>query len=265
MDGGTRFRGRGTGAVSMDSGARCGAPRGKAVAGSRSSIGRWDASYRSLRVTWRDRWRLWRCACSDRRAGLPLGLHAGTTPLLRELVARHDEACEAERQVYLAARHRLVVRLAELIAGEPALVRIVDTRAADVAAARGAEVPRSRKAGEEPLPEALVRSRRLAEHRRTVDAAVAAHEEAQRRLDAAVAEQSHLQELLRALADEARSRALRLTEHTERLAAIYRRSLVERHRQRDDLLANWTLPVCRPPAWVDADLLPTARTAEVTA
>jgi hypothetical protein len=55
---------------------------------------------------------------------------------------------------------------------------------------------------------------------------------------------------------------LRLVEHADRLAAIYRRALVRRHPQREALVDRWTTELAPPPAWVMTDgLVPSYRLA----
>lgn len=221
--------------------------------------------HRALRVYWPTRWRLEVSARSDRRCGLPIGLNANTTPVLRGLVARRDDACEHERTRYLTAVRPLTVRLAQLDADIAAWERLVRERSADVdrATARPAERQLTlRHAGEENLPAALVRRRRETEHRRLADTAIAAHTEAQHRLDTARAEHAQLVAQCRTRADVARSRVLRYVDHADRLAAIYRRALVHRHPQRQALVQAWSTDLAAPPAWVLADeLVPIGRAA----
>ena len=221
--------------------------------------------HRALRVFWPTRWRLELSARADRRAGLPIGLNADTTPVLRGLVARRDDACEHERTRYLTAVRRVTVRLAELEADIAASERLLWERSADVehAAARPSERQLTlRRAGEEHLPEALVRRRRETEHRRLADAAIAARTETQHRLETARSEHAQLEAQRRSRADVARSRVLRYVDHADRLAAIYRRALVHRHPQRQALVHAWSTDLALPPAWVLADdLVPIRPTA----
>lgn len=87
---------------------------GHAVAATISTGERLDSSYRSLPVYWPVRWRLIWIARNDRRAGLPIGLDADTTPVLRDLLARRDDACEHERTRYYADIGAIDVRLADI-------------------------------------------------------------------------------------------------------------------------------------------------------
>ncbi|WP_346619211.1 hypothetical protein [Blastococcus montanus] len=212
---------------------------------------------------WPVRWRLLWAARSDRRAGLPIGLGAETTPILRDLVAHRDHACELERTRYYADVRRIDVRLAGIDAELGALERAL-AEATDAAARAAAPLPEqeltARRAGEQQVPAELVRQRRAAEHLRRADAARAAQHELRVRLDATRAEEAQLEARRQNLADVARSRALRLVERAERLAAVYRRALLRRHPQREALVSRWDSSPVPPPAWVLADdLLPAHR------
>src|SRR3954447_3403643 len=143
--------------------------------------------YRSLRIYWPMRWSLLWSARTDRRAGLPIGLSADTTPVLRDLVARRDDACEHERTRYFAEVRPFDVRLAQLDSELASLSRRLDdlTREADRAAVAPTDRQLSlRYAGERELSAELVRQRRATEHKRIADAARDAQADAQRRLDA---------------------------------------------------------------------------------
>lgn len=214
--------------------------------------------HRALRVSWLTRWRLEVSALADRRAGLPIGLNTDTTPVLRGLVARRNDACEHERTRYLTAVRPLTVRLAEVEADLTSLERLLRQRTDDVASTTTHPTERQltlRHAGEQDLPPALIRRRRHTEHRRLADAAVAAHNEAQHQLDRARAEHAQLEAQRCSRADVARSRVLRYVEHADRLAAIYRRALVHRHAQREALVHAWSTELAAPPTWVLADEL----------
>ena len=215
------------------------------------------------------RWRLLWSARSDRRAGLPIGLDAETTPVLRDLVARRDDACEHERTRYFSTVEPLSVRLAELKMDILALQRQLAERVAEVARAAvkpdGAHLS-ERRAGEQQVSAQLVRQRRLAEHARREAAARAAAEEVSALLDRTRTEQANLRATLQSRADVARSRVLRLVEHADRMAAVYRRALVRRHPQREALVDRWTTELAPPPAWVLTDeLLPSHRPSGVDA
>ncbi|MDK3256569.1 hypothetical protein [Blastococcus capsensis] len=224
---------------------------------------RFDPSYRSLPVFWPVRWRLMWIARSDRRAGLPIGLNADTTPVLRDLVARRDDACEHERTQYYADIRAIDVRLAEIDSQLTALQRdlAVRTEAAIRAAVRPTEQELTRrKPGERDVPVELVRERRATEHRRIADAAKAAQLEAQLRLDATLAEEAQLEARRQNRADVARSRVLRLVEYADRLAAVYRRALIRRHPQREALVSSWASTLAAPPSWaLTDDLTPASR------
>ncbi|CCG04329.1 hypothetical protein [Blastococcus saxobsidens] len=223
---------------------------------------RFDPSYRSLPVYWPVRWRLVWSARSDRRAGLPIGLNADTTTVLRDLVARRDDACEHERTRYYADIRAIDVRLAEIDSQLTALQRdlAVRTEQAIRAAVRPTEQELNRrKQGEGDVPAELVRQRRATEHRRTVEAAKSEQLEAQLRLDATLAEEAQLEVRRQNRADVARSRVLRLVEYADRLAAVYRRALIRRHPQREALVTSWISTLAAPPAWVLTDDLTPSR------
>jgi hypothetical protein len=208
-------------------------------------------------------------AQSDRRAGLPIGLNADTSPALRGLVARRNEACEHERTRYLTAVQPLVISLAELDADVASLGRLLRERTAEVARAT-ARPPEEqltlRHAGEEDLPAALIHRRRATERRRIADAAVAAQVEAQHQLDVVRRECAQLEAQRQSRADVARSRALRYIDYADRLTAIYRRALVHRHPQREALVQAWSTDLYPPPAWVHSDeLAPSGRTTGAAA
>jgi hypothetical protein len=228
------------------------------VAKTRPKAQRFSRPYRALRVHWLTRWRLEFSARTDRLAGLPIGLNEDTTPVLRGLVARRNDACEHERTRYLTAVRPLTVRLAELEADITSLERLLSQRSADVGRATAHPSERQltlRHAGEQNLPPALIRRRRETEHRRLAYAAIAAQIDAQQRLDTARSEQAQLEARRQIRADVARSRVLRYVDHADRLAAIYRRALVHRHPQREALVQAWTTDLSVPPAWVLADEL----------
>lgn len=228
----------------------------------RAKTARVPRSYRPLHIYWSTRWRLESSARSDRRAGLPVGLNADTTPALRALVARRNEACEHERTRYLKAVQPLAIGLAQLDADIAALERQLQQRTADVVRATAHPTERQltlRHAGEQNLPPALIHRRRATERRRRADAAIAAQTEAQHRLDAARRERAELEAQRQSRADVARSRVLRYVDHADRLAAVYRRALVRRHPQRDALVRAWRTDLAVPPAWVLADELAPSR------
>jgi hypothetical protein len=103
------------------------------------------------------------------------------------------------------------------------------------------------------LSEELVRQRRLREHAEAVERARAAQDEAARNLDRALEEQRRLTAERRLRVRYAGSRALRHGERTQRLAAVYRRALAERHPQRERLVEEWQTDICPPPSWVALD------------
>jgi hypothetical protein len=239
------------------------------VATTRSKTEWFDKSYRSLRIYWPVRWRLSWAARTDRRAGLPIGLSSDTTPVLRDLVARRDDACEHERTRYFDAVRSVDVRLAQIDAELISLQRLVAERTEK--ALRLVEGPTElqltvRHAGEQGLASELVRQRRMTEYTRLADAAKEAQDDAQRRLDATLAEEAQLQAQRQNRADVARSRVLRYVDYADRLAAIYRRALVRRHPQRDALVSQWRADLSPPPAWVlTDDLTPSHRDTGVAA
>jgi hypothetical protein len=168
-------------------------------------------------VYWPVRWRLLWAARRDRRAGLPVGLSAATTPLLRDLAARRDDACERERARYHADVRAIDLRLAE-----------IDTELAALQLAAAEHTP-------DDDPQLVAR----------------------RLLDDTLAEEAQLEARRQARADATRARALRLVEYADRLAAIYRRALLRRHPQREALLSRWDTTLPAPPEWVlTGDLAP---------
>jgi hypothetical protein len=245
------------------------ARHGGAVATTRSKAEWFDKSYRSLPIYWPVRWRLCWAARTDRRAGLPIGLSSDTTPVLRDLVARRDDACEHERTRYFDAVKPLDVRLAQIDAELVSLQRLVAQRTDEALRAGVAPTEQQlslRYAGEQGLAPELVRQRRMTEHERRADAAKEAQDDAQHRLDAALAEEAQLGAQRQNRADVARSRVLRYVDYADRLAAIYRRALVRRHPQRDALVSQWRADLFPPPAWVlTDDLTPSHRDTGVAA
>ncbi|TYP90766.1 hypothetical protein [Blastococcus xanthinilyticus] len=220
------------------------------------TAGRPGGSYRSLPVTWLVRWRLRWLARSDRRAGLPRGLSADTTPVLHSLLAGRDEACEAERSRRDADIAAIDARLAEIDARLGELQRAVVRRTDE--ALRAALPPTEeelgrRRPGERHLPAVLVRARRAREHRRAAAAAQAERRSARRALDAALAEEAWLEDRRRERSHAYRSRVLRTVEYVDRLATVYRRALIRRHPQRDVLVTRWQGDLVVPPAWVLTD------------
>lgn len=223
---------------------------------SQSKAERVDREYRALPVFWPTRLRLRLIARSDRRAGLPLGLGPETTPLLHELAARHDDVCEHERTSALADVEAWAVRLSEVQIELASLQAMLDVRT--VAAVRAAQGPTEaeldvRLAGEEHLDSSVTRQRRMLTHRRAADAATAARAAAQQAFDAALTEQAQLRARSELRWDVARSRVLRYGQHTRRKAAIYRRSLVLRHPQREELVRGWRTDLCTTPTWAAVD------------
>jgi hypothetical protein len=217
---------------------------------------RFDRRYRSLRIWWPTSLRLRWIARTDRRAGLPLGLGPETTPLLHELVARHDDVCEHERTSCLAYVEALEIRLSEIQTELRSLQTMLDVR---TEAAERAAVPPTeaqlgmRFAGEEHLSTSVTRHRRVQTHQRAADAASAARLDAQRALDATLGEQAQLRARCELRWDIARSRVLRYGQHTRRQATIYRRALVRRHPQREQLIRTWRTDLCTTPTWAAAD------------
>jgi len=221
-----------------------------------------ERPYRSLAVEWRTVVWLWWTARHDRRAGLPIGISAATTPALRDLVARHDDACEHERTLHLADDESVVARLAAINAGirsRQARVIELESVIADIARALTQDRLDARLYGEEELPISLVRQRREAEHRRKAERIRQDLTEAQQALESDLSERARLEALREQRAELARSRVLRLGQHTRRLAAIYRWALVRRHPQRDELIKRWDTDVCSAPDWVDSDAMQSRR------
>lgn len=220
-------------------------------------------------VSWRSRWQLSRAARSDRRAGLPLGLSAETTPVLGELVALYGHACESERTAYLAADSELDVRLRRLDAQIEAADAEIQRCAAEV---RRQSQPTSadwlaiRFPGEELMPEVVTRARRVVAHQRDLARAEAAHHAAQQARENLRTDRSEVAAHLRRRAEIARSHVQRHRELTERMAAVYRRTLVKRHPEREQLIARWTNGICALPSWaIELAPLPSEASTEVPA
>jgi hypothetical protein len=228
-----------------------------------------DVGYRTLRIPLRQRLRLRWYARTDRRAGLPVGLDAATTPVLRELVAQFGDACERERTRYLTDVDGFVVRLGQLEAQLSSLTSALARQADEVQ--RCMQPPAEewlalRYPNEDAMTETATRERRAVAHRRQLDRARAVQAGLQRQLDEALAEQADLQARLRARADLARSRVVRLGEFTDRQAAVYRRALIRRHPEREELVGRWNTQLAPPPAWAAVDAsLPIDEPSEVSA
>ena len=216
-----------------------------------------DRRYRTLRIPWSTRLRLGWYARADRRAGLPVGVSVASTPVLAELVAEYGEACERERTACLVDTDPADVRLGQIDAELRTLRATLERQAADVE--RMAQPPAPawlarRYPGEEDLPESATRERRAVTHQRSVATVRAAQAETQRRLDDVLAEQAHLRAAVRARADVARSHVVRARELTHRKAAVYRRALLRRHPQREELVRLWDTELCDLPAWVAPEI-----------
>jgi hypothetical protein len=224
----------------------------------RSETERVDRSYRALRIGLPTRIALRRHARADRRAGLPLGMEAGTTPVLQALTAQHGDACERERTRFLAEVRPMTVRLSRLEAELPTLRATLADRTADTARA---SVPLTeqqltrRLAGEQSLPEELIRQRRQGTHDRAVEAARAARLAAQQAVDAVLGEQAQLLARRQNRAEITCSRVLRYGDFIRRQAAVYRRALVRKHPDREALVHDWTTDLCPPPGWATPEAL----------
>ncbi|WP_157936752.1 hypothetical protein [Geodermatophilus chilensis] len=212
-----------------------------------------DRRYRTLRIPWSTRLRLRWYARADRRAGLPVGVSVASTPVLAELVAEYGEACERERTACLIDTGSADVRLGQIDAELCTLRATLERQAEDVE--RMAQPPAPawlarRYPGEENLPDSATRERRAITHQHSVAATRAAQAETQRRLDDVLAEQAHLRAAVQARADVARSHVVRARELTHRKAAVYRRALLRRHPQREELVRLWDTELCDLPTWV---------------
>jgi hypothetical protein len=228
-----------------------------------------DVDHRTLRVPWRQQLRLRLYARTDRRAGLPVGLDAGSTPVLRELVAEFGDACERERARYLADVDGLVTRLGQLDAQVSALIDAHARQSAEVERCTqppGEEWLAMRYPNEEAMSVSATRERRAVAYRRNVERARSALDDLQQQLDRALAEQADVRTRLRSRAHLARSRVVRLSEFTNRQAAVYRRALIRRHPEREELVRRWSTDLARPPAWLPTDhVLPTTESWGVPA
>ena len=222
----------------------------------RSRTGAVDRRYRALRIWWPTSVRLRWQARADRRAGLPLGLEPGTTPVLQGLVARHDDACERERtrfHVDTARRRRPPPAVGAAL---PAAVDVLVVRKDEVARAAEpltAELLAQRLAGEQDLDPTLVRQRRQTTHDRVLARAREAREQAQHAVDALLTEQAELTARVQNRFDVARSRVLRYGDLMDRQAALYRRTLVRKHPDREALAHDWDTALCPAPSWVLTD------------
>ncbi|MGY1680677.1 hypothetical protein [Geodermatophilus sp. SYSU D01176] len=216
-----------------------------------------DRRYRTLRIPWSTRLRLRWYARADRRAGLPVGVGVASTPVLAELVAEYGEACERQRTACLVDTDPADVRLGQIDAELRTLRATLERQAADVERVAQPPAPAwlaRRYPGEENLPESATRERRAVTHQRSVAAARAAQAETQRRLDDVLAEQAHLRAAVQARADVARSHVVRARELTHRKAAVYRRALLRRHPQREELVRLWDTELCDLPAWAAPEI-----------
>ncbi|MGY1805035.1 hypothetical protein ACI78T_17270 [Blastococcus sp. SYSU D00922] len=189
--------------------------------------------------------------------------------MLRELVALYGHACELERTEYLIAESRLHVQLRRLDAviesHEAELVRR-DAEAERLAQPTPEEWLAVRFPGEEFLSPVATRTRRQIAHRRQLNEAKAAKDAAQQLVHEAHADRSELQAELQRRAEIARSRVQRHRERTERMAAIYRRTIVKRHPEREELITRWQTDICVvPDEAADMALLPSEASTEMPA
>jgi hypothetical protein len=231
---------------------RCEPSRGIRVANSSSNSVRVDTRVLSPRVPWRTRWRLNRAARLDRRAGLPVGLSAETTPILAELVAQFGYAGERERTSYLADEQHLTVQLRRLQAQLESLQETVRRRTQDVdrlTHATAGDWLSLRYPGEEGLSPAATQTRRAVAHRRALDAAEATRRQAQQEVDDVLVEIADVRARIHRRAEVARSHVVRHRELAHRKAAIYRRTLLRRHPERGALIDRWTTEICVLPDW----------------
>lgn len=224
----------------------------------RSETERVDRPYRALPVSLPVRIALQLHARADRRAGLPLGMGSATTPVLQALTARHGDACERERTRFLADVRPINVRLGLLDAELPSLRATLDDRMAD---ATCAAVPLTeqqltrRLAGEQDLPETLIRQRRQTTHDRAIKASRAAQLAAQQAVDALLSEQAQLCARRQNRAEITSSRVLRYGDFIRRQAALYRRALVRKHPDREALAHEWRTDLCPSPEWATPEAL----------
>jgi hypothetical protein len=215
------------------------------------------------------RWQLWRAAGQDRRAGLPLGISPATTPMLAELAALYSFACERERSRFLADEAGLTVDLHRLEARLRGLTRAAEERRSRVeqlSHPTGEDWLGTRFPGEGDLPDTVTRARRAVAHRRQVEAAEAALRTAVELVEDAQVHVADVESRLRRNADVARSRVQRHREVAHRRAAVYRRTLLRRHPDRDELVRRWSTDLFPVPSWaVDMPVLPGAAALEVSA
>ena len=211
-----------------------------------------DRAYRALKIGWRTSLRLRWYARSDRQAGLPVGQSADTTPVLRELVAEFGEVCERERGAFLADANPWGVRLREIEAelGTLRETLLRHTHEADRCAAPADEQWLSlRYPGEDKLSDSATRVRRAHTHHMARAAAFDAQSETQDQIHRLLTERAELEARTLAREEAARSRVRRYRDLTDRKAAIYRRALIRRHPQRDQLIDRWTTAASPLPAW----------------
>ncbi|SDM17972.1 hypothetical protein SAMN05660642_01764 [Geodermatophilus siccatus] len=211
-----------------------------------------ERRYRTLRIPWGIRLRLRWYARADRRADLPVGVSVASTPVLAELVAEYGEVCERERTRCLLDTDPDNVRLGQIDAELLTLRATLARQSEDVERLAQPPAPSwlaRRYPGEENLPDSATRERRAVTHQRSVAAARAVQAEIQRRLDDVLAEQAHLAARVRVRTDLARSHVIRARELTHRKAAVYRRALLRRHPQREELVRSWDTELCDLPSW----------------
>jgi hypothetical protein len=224
---------------------------GDRVASTSPSV-RVDTGVLSQRVPLRVRWRLNRAARLDRRAGLPVGLSAETTPALAELVAQFGYASERERTSFLADEQQLTVQLHRLQAQLRSLQEASRRRVEEVQRLSH-ETPEAwlsvRYPGESQLSPAATRARRAMAHRRALEAAEARQRQAQQQVDEVLVELADVRARIHRRAEVARSHVLRHRELAHRKAALYRRALLRRHPERGELIRRWTTDICVLPSW----------------
>jgi hypothetical protein len=220
-----------------------------------------DEAYRALRVPIRARLHMRWYARADRRAGLPIGLSPDTTPVLQQLRATFGDVAERERTRFFASVETVAVRLGA-VSREIELAREELSRRTqsveELSLPPAEEWLTLRYPGEDRLDASAVRSRRGTNYLRALNAARDSKMAAQQKLDGCLVEQADLRRQVWVRAEQTAGRVVRFARLIEAEGAMYRRSLVRRHPERDALIHRWTTEVCVIPAWASVEALASA-------
>jgi hypothetical protein len=209
-----------------------------------------------VKVTTGDWWSLWWQGRTDARRRLPRLLETSDVqlalPHVEAIRRQADEACSAEHLatvgelLTLQERARRATRdvtyLAHRLAAAEQELHRLEALAPDLT---------SRRRGEEPLEGWLVARRRHREHERTLLTARDRVKRLGRRQQIAERAVQDIQSQIEECRDHSGVRMRAVLAHAERRMALYWRTLVRRHRFREDLSERWSLPPVPAPAWVD--------------